>query len=129
VAPAALPSISALVERASGRPIAANKSIVGAAVFTHESGIHVDGLIKDPRNYEGFDPAELGRAHRLVLGKHSGSQAVRAACALIGLHPSDAEVARMIERIRAYATETKSGPDATQLRDFYLEASESEAVS
>ncbi|WP_018412932.1 homocitrate synthase [Methyloversatilis thermotolerans] len=129
VAPAALPSISALVERASGRPIAANKSIVGAAVFTHESGIHVDGLIKDPRNYEGFDPAELGRSHRLVLGKHSGSQAVRAACALIGLHPSDAEVAVMIERIRAYATETKSGPDATQLRDFYLEASESEAVS
>lgn len=116
--------ISRLVERASGRAIAANKSIVGDAVFTHESGIHVDGLIKNPRNYQSFDPAELGRAHRLVLGKHSGSHAVLEACARLGLYPSDIEVAHIIERIRAYATANKQSPDATQLKAFYLEAAQ-----
>lgn len=116
--------ISRLVERASGRAIAANKSIVGDAVFTHESGIHVDGLIKNPRNYQSFDPAELGRAHRLVLGKHSGSHAVLEACARLGLYPSDVEVAHIIERIRAYATANKQSPDATQLKAFYLEAAQ-----
>lgn len=124
VAPSSLVTISRLVERASGRVIAPNKSIVGDAVFTHESGIHVDGLIKNPRNYQSFDPAELGRTHRLVLGKHSGSTAVLEACARIGLYPSDIEVAHMIERIRAYATETKSSPDAAQLKAFYLEAAQ-----
>lgn len=57
----ALPAISQLVASASGRPVAANKSIVGVAVFTHESGIHVDGLLKDPLTYQGLDPASLGR--------------------------------------------------------------------
>ncbi|HSD61380.1 MAG TPA: homocitrate synthase, partial [Burkholderiales bacterium] len=42
-----LPAISRLVEQASGLPVAANKSIVGEGVFTHESGIHVDGLLKN----------------------------------------------------------------------------------
>ena len=43
------------------------KSVVGAGVFTHEAGIHVDGLLKDRRNYENFAPEELGRRHQLVL--------------------------------------------------------------
>ncbi len=122
IATQSLLHISHLVERASGRRIAANKSIVGSDVFTHESGIHVDGLIKDPRNYEGFDPAELGRAHRMVLGKHSGSHAVLAAYARLGMYPSASEVAQIIERIRDYATTTKHEPGASQLADFYLEA-------
>ncbi|WP_374341296.1 homocitrate synthase [Methyloversatilis sp.] len=124
VASQSLLPISRLVARASGRAVAANKSIVGDAVFTHESGIHVDGLIKNPRNYQSFDPAELGRMHRLVLGKHSGSHAVLEACARLGLYPSDVEVALIIERIRAYATETKQSPDAAQLKAFYLEAAQ-----
>jgi homocitrate synthase NifV len=61
--------------------IAANKCIVGEAVFTHEAGIHVDGLVQEPINYQGFDPAEVGREHRTLLGKHSGSRAVRRAYA------------------------------------------------
>jgi homocitrate synthase NifV len=116
-----LVQISHLVERASGRRIAANKSIVGSHVFTHESGIHVDGLIKNPLNYQSFDPAELGRTHRMVLGKHSGSHAVLAAYAQLGMYPSAPEVTQIIERIRAYATRNKREPDATQLADFYLE--------
>ena len=122
VAPTRLQQISQLVARASGRPVAANKSIVGEAVFTHEAGIHVDGLLKNPHNYQGFDPAELGRCHRTVLGKHSGSCAVIAAYAALGLLLSDMEAHSLLGRIRRHATETKCAPTSSDLERFYLEA-------
>jgi homocitrate synthase NifV len=117
----ALSGISALVARASGRPVAANKSIVGAAVFTHESGIHVDGLLKDPQNYQGFDPAELGRRHTTVLGKHSGSHAVQAAYEGLGLTLKTGEVQLLLGRIREHVLATKCSPTPDDLRRFYLD--------
>ncbi|MHB0992512.1 MAG: homocitrate synthase [Burkholderiales bacterium] len=115
------PTISQLVASASGRPVALNKSIVGAAVFTHEAGIHVDGLIKNPLNYEGFSPAEVGREHRTVLGKHSGSHSVMDAYAKIGLVLSDLEAHSLLSMIRIHAILTKSTPSADDLKRFYLE--------
>jgi homocitrate synthase NifV len=121
VATRALLPISRLVAGASGRAVAPNKSIVGEAVFTHESGIHVDGLIKDQRNYECFDPAELGRSHRLVLGKHSGSHAIQAAYAGLGVQPTLRQISQIMLRIRDFATQTKRAPDKDELAHFYLE--------
>ncbi len=77
--------VSELVTRASGRQPSWHKSLVGAGAFTHEAGIHVDGLLKDPLNYQGVDPAELGRAHELVLGKHSGTRGVIRAFSELGV--------------------------------------------
>jgi len=116
------PEISRLVAIASGRPIPANKSIVGDAVFTHESGIHVDGLIKNPLNYQGLDPQEVGRTHKLVLGKHSGSHAVMQAYAGIGIVLTEFEAKAMLARIRQHAVATKRTPDSADLERFYLEA-------
>ena len=121
--------LSHLVARASGYPVAANKSIVGEAVFTHEAGIHVDGLLKNPLTYQGFDPAELGRSHRTVLGKHSGSRAVIAAYASLGLLLSDIEADTLLGRIRCHATETKRAPTASDLKRFYLEAVPADAAT
>jgi homocitrate synthase NifV len=116
-----LPAISRLVAQASGRPVAPGKSIVGAAVFTHESGIHVDGLLKDRRNYETFRPEEVGASHRLVLGKHSGSHGVREACARLGLNPGETLVQALLERIREHVVRTKCAPDESDLIRFYAE--------
>ena len=115
----ALPALSALVAQAAGRPVGAGKCIVGAAVFSHESGIHVDGLLKDRRNYESIDPAELGRSHRIVLGKHSGAAAVRATFGRLGLPLADDRVADLLERIRAHATHVKRSLDDAELRVLY----------
>ncbi|BAL23112.1 homocitrate synthase [Azoarcus sp. KH32C] len=116
-----LPVISELVAEASGRPVAANKPIVGGWVFTHEAGIHVDGLVKDASNYQSFDPAEVGRSHRLVLGKHSGAAAVVNACRELGI-AVDAECARLIlERVRDFAIRTKRNPDIRDLMRFHRE--------
>ena len=119
----ALVAISCLVARASGRPVAFNKSIVGEAVFTHESGIHIDGLLKNASTYESFDPSELGRQRRTVLGKHSGSQAVRQAYGLMGLVLDDeALTARLLARIRVHAMRTKQEATTDELRGFWLES-------
>ena len=116
------PQLSSLVAQASGRFVALNKSIVGAAVFTHEAGIHVDGLIKNPLNYQGFDPLEVGREHRVVLGKHSGSRAVLQAYAKLGIPLTDLQANEILLRIRDHAVATKRSPDGEDLKRFYLES-------
>ena len=111
--------LSALVTNASGRPIAWQKSLVGDGVFTHEAGIHVDGLIKDPLNYQGVDPADLGRSHQLVLGKHSGTHAVLRAYHELGFTLQREQASRILDSIRDFVTRTKRTPDMEELMQFY----------
>lgn len=114
-------TLSDLVATASGRPVSWQKSLVGQGVFCHEAGIHVDGLIKDRRNYQGIDPSELGRDHILVLGKHSGVQTVRRVYAHLGITLDDWQCADILERIRDFVTRAKRTPGTTQLFDFHHE--------
>ncbi|NBC49355.1 MAG: homocitrate synthase [Gammaproteobacteria bacterium] len=112
-------SLSKLVAQASGRPVGWHKSLVGDGAFTHEAGIHVDGLLKDPMNYQGIDPAEVGRSHRMVLGKHSGSQAVRMAYAqMLHLEIDASQAAQVLPQLRRFVTETKRPPAPDDLRRF-----------
>jgi homocitrate synthase NifV len=122
------PTVSQLVASASGRPVAVGKSIVGESVFTHEAGIHVDGLYKNPSNYQSFDPAEVGREHRVVLGKHSGSRAVVQAYARLGIALTESQARDILVRIRAHSVTTKRSPETTDLERFYLEATECAVV-
>lgn len=68
--------ISSLVERASGRALSLSKPIVGKEIYSHESGIHVDGLLKNRKNYEYYNPEDIGRKHNIVIGKFSGRAAI-----------------------------------------------------
>ena len=66
------------MSRIARMPVQPNKAVVGANAFTHESGIHQDGLIKERATYEIMTPQSVGRAEtRLVLGKHSGRHAMK----------------------------------------------------
>jgi homocitrate synthase NifV len=115
-------TISQLVATASGRPVAWQKSLVGAGAFTHEAGIHVDGLLKDPLNYQGVDPSELGRSHRFVLGKHSGRHAVCLAYAeYLQTTLSQEQAAKVLPKVRQFVTTTKSAPDIVDLKRFLVE--------
>jgi homocitrate synthase NifV len=116
------PSLSAKVASASGRAIPWQKSVVGAGAFTHEAGIHVDGLLKHPDNYQGFDPREVGQAHRIVLGKHSGSRAVQVVYAGLGFDLGEAEAQAMLPRVRAFVAEHKHPPEVSDLRDLLAAA-------
>lgn len=107
-----LPLLATRVAAASGRPIPHGKAIVGSDVFSHESGIHVAAILKAPETYQGLDPAELGRRHTIILGKHSGTAALANAVETMGrtLEPSVAPV--LLSLVRHHATRHK-GPIGT----------------
>src|SRR5699024_10728384 len=69
---------SDLVSRLTGMQIQANKAITGRNAFAHESGIHQDGVLKNPSTYEIITPEMVGvNANNLFLGKHSGRHAFK----------------------------------------------------
>lgn len=123
-----LSTISAMVEKASGRAVAANKSIVGGWVFTHEAGIHVDGLYKNPENYQSIDPKTLGKNNRIVLGKHSGISGVIRAYSDMGLTLSEPIAKRILLQIRDFAMAKKRPPEPADLKLLHTEALESQLL-
>jgi homocitrate synthase NifV len=105
-----LSALSNLVARASGRPLAPDKPVVGEAAFQHESGIHWRGLLHDRRTYEAFDPGDVGRApSRVVLGRHSGHAALRAALAGWTIPVCESALGGLLERVRTLA-QSQKGP-------------------
>ncbi len=113
------PELSQRVAAAARRPLSWNKSLVGEGVFTHEAGIHVDGLLKDPRNYQGVDPAEVGRRHRVVLGKHSGTHAVQRVYQELGFALDHDQACAMLAQVRAFVHAVKRTPDGHDLEIIY----------
>ena len=78
-------STSQLVSRLTGVYVQPNKAIVGENAFTHESGIHTQGVLSNPLTYEPIAPELVGCTRRISPGKHSGSHAIRADLEQYGL--------------------------------------------
>jgi homocitrate synthase NifV len=116
--------VARLVAAAAARPLPPNKAIVGDHVFTHESGIHVDGLLKNPRTYEALDPNLLGLSHRFVIGKHSGLAAIAAQLSELNLEANQAERGMILARVRKHAIATKSPVTTEQLTGIWREVRE-----
>jgi homocitrate synthase NifV len=112
-------ALSHRVANAAGRPVHWQKSIIGDGAFTHEAGIHVDGLLKHPANYQGFDPALVGRSHRLVLGKHSGQRAVQAVMGQLGIEVDAAAARRLLDDVKDFVAQTKRPPSDDELRGLW----------
>jgi homocitrate synthase NifV len=100
--------LAELVAHRAGMDVGRAQPIVGSDVFTHESGIHVDGMIKSRECYEALSPDRLGRSHRFVLGKHSGLAGLRHELDYLGLELTDAEQRRLLGAVRVYAERHKS---------------------
>ena len=110
-----LQALAETVAAASHRPIPVSQPIVGQSAFSHESGIHVSGLLRDPETYEALDPALFGRSRQIVLGKHSGLAAIRHVLALQGLRTDDSLATELLGRVRAYAEAEKRPVAAEEL--------------
>ena len=99
---------SRLLTEITGAQVAPNKAVVGANAFAHEAGIHQDGIIKNPLTYEIITPQTVGVPNRsLVLGKHSGRNALRLTLRDLGYEASDAELVEVYGRVTALADQTK----------------------
>lgn len=115
----AFPQLSQQVATAAHDVIGSRKSLVGKNVFSHEAGIHVDGLLKDPKNYQGVDPAVVGRSHQLVLGKHSGTQGVIHAYQQLGIRVTRMQAQALLAQVRRFVSEFKQSPNAVDLNRFH----------
>jgi 2-isopropylmalate synthase len=103
----AIADLSKLVAERSSVPIPVNKSIVGANAFTHESGIHAAGVIENSETFEPgvMTPEMVGAQREVVLGKHSGTHAVRKHLQEAGYDPSDTEVRAVTKKVKAHASD------------------------
>lgn len=108
------------VAEMSGRPIPVNKAIVGDAIFQHESGIHVDGMLKDAESFEAFDPARVGHRREIVIGKHSGTRAIQFVLEQKGIPVADrAELEPALAQIRADAVRLGRSLTDDEVVDVY----------
>jgi 2-isopropylmalate synthase len=99
---------SRLVSAITGMQVQANKAIVGANAFAHESGIHQDGMLKDSSTYEIMTPESVGQGQSaLVLGKHSGRAAFRDKLQQLGYALSDNEFQDAFQRFKDLADAKK----------------------
>jgi len=103
------------VASTTGVSLPPNKAVIGENAFTHESGIHTDGTLKDDRMYEPYPPETVGRERRLVLGKHAGRAGVAAALEEHGIEVDDDELAAIVQRVKAIGDRGKRVTDADLL--------------
>jgi len=105
-------STSRLLTAITGVSVPPNKAVVGANAFAHEAGIHQDGILKNPLTYEIILPEKVGvPSRRLVLGKHSGRNALRARLEELGYRTTDAELAECYRLATARADAAKQVTD------------------
>jgi len=107
--------ISQFVQRLTGVYVQPNKAIVGENAFTHESGIHTQGMLANPATYEPIAPELVGGTRRLAPGKHSGSAGIKAALADMGLAPNEEQLQEIFNRVKTVGDKGKTVTDADLL--------------
>jgi len=114
--------VAEYVAQASGRDLPVSKPIVGSNIFAHESGIHGDGVLKNPLTYEAFSPEEVGLERQIVIGKHSGSAAIRSKFTKeYGIQLKDGEAQDILARARQMSIDKKRSLFDKELMYIYEE--------
>ena len=108
-------STSQLVSRLTGIYVQPNKAIVGENAFTHESGIHTQGLLANPLTYEPIAPELVGGTRRISPGKHSGTHGIHSTLEKMGLQPSEEQFKEIFQRIKDLGDKGKTVMDADVL--------------
>lgn len=103
---------SRMVSEIMGFPVQPNKAIVGANAFSHQSGIHQDGVLKKSITYEIIEPSSVGvSSSKLVLGKLSGRHAFAERLAELGYHLDDEALNRAFQAFKEMADKKKDVTD------------------
>ncbi len=107
--------LAQLIAKLTGIPLAPNKAVIGENAFTHESGIHTDGTLKDDSMYEPYPPEKVGRERRLALGKHAGRAGVKAALDEHDFDLDSDQIDKVVERVKTIGDRGKRVTDADLL--------------
>ena len=117
--PSSLKHVVNLVQKAAHRKIPSTMPIVGKHIFSHESGIHVNGMIKDEQAYEAFSPDCVGLQRAFPIGKHSGSSTLLFHLKAMGIDPKMDIVNQIIPTIRTLVTDRKKVVNKKELKALY----------
>jgi homocitrate synthase NifV len=122
--------LSQLVARASGRPIEADKPVVGETVFRHETGIHCSGLLADSQTYEPFSAGEVGHTPTAMeLGRHSGGGLLRHKLQKLNLALPEELQAELLEEIRRAAVSRKVPVTDDELKNLVANLKKNHVLS
>lgn len=114
-----LASVCSQILSGVGLELPVTKAIIGEEIFAHESGIHVDGVIKNPRIYEAFSPQEVGLMRKLVIGKHSGTASIQAKFQDWNIKLSLFDAQSLLKRVRHLAVQEKKAINDQVLWNLY----------
>ncbi len=104
-----------------GEKIPYRKAVIGSNIFAHESGIHVDGIIKKSDLYEPFSPETVGLSRKIVIGKHSGSAAIELKLKELNISVCSLKILSILDKVRVLAIRQKSPVLDDQLQELVSE--------
>ena len=104
-------SLSEFVGRLTGIKIPVNKPIVGDNAFAHESGIHVHGILNNSSTYEPISPELVGHSRKIVLGKHTGANALKSKLKEYHIDLNDEQFDKVFNQIKALGDKGKCVTD------------------
>ena len=97
------PKMAKLFCKITGENVRRDKPIVGERIFNVESGVHVDGILKQPERYEPFPPEIVGQKRKIVLGKQSGTASIRAKLSELDIQCVEEYIPHILELVKARA--------------------------
>jgi len=115
-----LMEISKLVEQYSEIPIPRTKAIVGSNAFAHESGIHVAAVLEEPMTYELFAPEMVGAKREYIIGKHTGTKALKGVVQKMGYDLNHEQMCTLLDRVKK-CSEAKKKVTCGRLDEFIKE--------
>lgn len=96
-----------------------DKAVIGEGIFSHESGIHVDGIMKNPRLYETISPEEVGVERKILIGKHSGRASFRIKYQMLGIELKEEEISVLLKEIKERSSLRKLAFTEEELLELY----------
>jgi homocitrate synthase NifV len=107
-----------LFDKITGKKTKKNKPVIGRQIFNVESGVHVDGILKQPECYEPFPPEAVGQKRKIVLGKQSGTASVKAKLSELNLDCAEDQVPQILEKIKSKAMEKNGEVTNTEFAEI-----------
>ena len=120
-----LAHISRWLYAAIGRTLSPYRPVVGSRIFHHSSGIHVDGVIKEPANYELFPPELVGLKRKIVVTHQTGRSGIRNVLERMGYRPSQEILDRLVPIVRAEGWKLKGIVPAQTILNHFMAILES----
>jgi homocitrate synthase NifV len=93
------PEMTRLIGEIVGEKVSKLKPVIGKNIFSVESGIHVDGIIKQPKTYEPFSPEAVGKTRKIIIGKHSGTSSIIAKMTELGIEKEHKNIPLILEKV------------------------------